>query len=370
MRPPRREGESNSVVPISAAFAKRDQSFRPPNTAIFSPAPQPHPRSFRRLFLFPGTTRAPAGSGLVFPNRSLLFAYNPSLHDGRSKFSTKPANTRSSCANPVQAQGRFRKEGPGISRIPAQSGTGGPHSTTLRVQGARPRCRQVMECGRDSAAFAKGRPASPNRATFDSSAPMQTRPLDSPPLYAKFYIVRTGMATVESDGGGSGTRTVFPCAAFVIPGFHATSFRSFASVLLRLCQHSIAPTLHHSRIIQSSTNLVYIMIPAPRLCLLPPVLSLFAANQLKCLSMNYLHSKWVVPKQGQSSQIKPNQSILLCSPKRTNGPISPPFAEAFHFAFCILHSAFPAPHHSTFFPFIVVASGLRKMYAAIALIIF
>jgi len=150
------------------------------------------------------------------------------------------------------------------------------------------------------------------------------------------------MATVESDGGGSGTRTVFPCAAFVIPGFHATSFPSFASVLLRLCQHSIAPTLRHSRIIQSSTNLVYIMIPAPRLCLLPPVLSLFAENQLKCLSMNRLHSKWVVPKQGQSSLIKPNQSILLCSPHRTNGSISRPFAEALHFAFCI--SCAPSLH--------------------------
>jgi len=35
-------------------------------------------------------------------------------------------------------------------------------------------CRQVMECGRDSAAFAKGRPASPTHATFDASAPMPT----------------------------------------------------------------------------------------------------------------------------------------------------------------------------------------------------
>jgi len=97
---------------------------------------------------------------------------------------------------------------------------------------------------------------------------------------------------------------------------------------------------------------------------------IFAENKWKCLSMNNLHTKLSFPSQAQSSPIKVNQGILLCSPHRTNGPISPPFAEAFHFAFCILHSAFPAPHHSTFFPFIVVASGLRKMYAAIALIIF
>ena len=34
-----------------------------------------------------------------------------------------------------------------------QSGTGVPHSMTLRVQAARPRCRQVLERGRASAAF-------------------------------------------------------------------------------------------------------------------------------------------------------------------------------------------------------------------------
>ena len=36
---------------------------------------------------------------------------------------------------------------------PAQSGTGVSHSTTLRVEGACPMCRQVMECARNSAAF-------------------------------------------------------------------------------------------------------------------------------------------------------------------------------------------------------------------------
>jgi hypothetical protein len=60
---------------------------------------------------------------------------------------------------------------------------------------------------------------------------------------------------------------------------------------------------------------------------------IFAENKWKCLSMNNLHTKLSFPSQAQSSPIKVNQGILLCSPHRTNGPISPPFAEAFHFAF-------------------------------------
>jgi hypothetical protein len=82
---------------------------------------------------------------------------------------------------------------------------------------------------------------------------------------------------------------------------------------------------------------------------------IFAENKWKCLSMNNLHTKLSFPSQAQSSPIKVNQGILLCSPHRTNGPISPPFAEAFHFAFpgrqslgdggCILHSAFLSSLH-------------------------
>jgi len=48
--------------------------------------------------------------------------------------------------------------------------------------------------------------------------------------------------------------------------------------------------------------------------------------------------------QAKSSQIKPNQGILLCSPHRANGSISPSFAEAFHSAFCISCAA--PLHHS------------------------
>ncbi len=63
--------------------------------------------------------------------------------------------------------------------------------------------------------------------------------------------------------------------------------------------------VHHSRIIQSSTNLVYIMIPAPHLCPVLRVLSLFAANPLKCLSVKYLRQETTFSGQALSNLVKP-----------------------------------------------------------------
>ena len=53
------------------------------------------------------------------------------------------------------------------------------------------------------------------------------------------------------------------------------------------------------------------MIPAPQSCLFLGVLSLFAANQLKCLSMKYLRQKISFSGQAQSSLVKPNQGVFL-----------------------------------------------------------
>jgi len=50
---------------------------------------------------------------------------------------------------------------------------------------------------------------------------------------------------------------------------------------------------------------------ALRLCLVLCVLRLFAANQLKSLSMNMLHAKQPFQNQGQSSPIKVNQGDFL-----------------------------------------------------------
>jgi len=71
------------------------------------------------------------------------------------------------------------------------------------------------------------------------------------------------------------------------------------------------------------------------------LLGLFAAIQAKCPSMNHLRQKTSIPDQAKSNQIK----VFLTLPAN-NGSTTAPFANSFHFAFCILHSAFPAPRHS------------------------
>ena len=43
--------------------------------------------------------------------------------------------------------------------------------------------------------------------------------------------------------------------------------------------------------IQYITKSLYFMIPAPQPCLLPRILSLFAAIQCKCQSINHLHKQ-------------------------------------------------------------------------------
>jgi len=62
---------------------------------------------------------------------------------------------------------------------------------------------------------------------------------------------------------------------------------------------------------QYLTKSLIFMIPAPQPCLFVRILSLFAANHLKCLSVNTLHLKQSLSNQGQSSQIKPNQGTFL-----------------------------------------------------------
>jgi len=55
---------------------------------------------------------------------------------------------------------------------------------------------------------------------------------------------------------------------------------------------------------QYLTQLLHFMILPPKPCLFLPILSLFAANQLKRLSMNNLHEESSVSSQGWSSLIK------------------------------------------------------------------
>jgi len=63
------------------------------------------------------------------------------------------------------------------------------------------------------------------------------------------------------------------------------------------------------------------------------VLSIFAANQSKCLSMNHLHAAMSFPGKAQSSPIKPNQVILAMSMQpsrniRRQGGGKPPHSRA------------------------------------------
>jgi predicted nuclease of predicted toxin-antitoxin system len=56
-----------------------------------------------------------------------------------------------------------------------------------------------------------------------------------------------------------------------------------------------------SRVVKSAVKLLWL-----RLAALRP----FAANQLKCLTMNHLHAKPSFPAQAQSSLVKPNHVIF------------------------------------------------------------
>jgi len=169
--------------------------------------------------------------------------------------------------------------------------------------------------------------------------------VDSRTLHAKICIVRWGKAN-SGIGRRRSQEGVPPCCLRHLPASIPLRFNCFCSPVL-------TPPLHHSTIIQYLTKSLYFMIP----CAFPVLRSfqrrkmrLFAANQLKFLSMNYLHTKTSLSNRAQSCPIVPNQAksrYFLCSPRCTNGSISPLSADAFHFAFCILHSAFPALHHST-----------------------
>jgi hypothetical protein len=67
-------------------------------------------------------------------------------------------------------------------------------------------------------------------------------------------------------------------------------------------------------------------------------LRIFAAIQSKSLSLNHLHPK---PSVSQSGPIKPNQVIFYVPCTCQHGSIPQQSATRSHFAFCILHSAFP-----------------------------
>ena len=80
----------------------------------------------------------------------------------------------------------------------------------------------------------------------------------------------------------------------ITPPLHHSTTPSLHHSTTPSLHHSITPPLHHSTTPaahQYITKSLYFMIPALQPCLLPRILSLFAAIQCKCPSINHLHKQ-------------------------------------------------------------------------------